>query len=79
MTVSANQELILACGGAYIKLSGGNIELGCPGQILLKSTNMQKMGPTSLDIASVEMPRGFGAVLFLPMKRECRNLRRLID
>ncbi|ENE0460791.1 type VI secretion system tip protein VgrG [Escherichia coli] len=65
VTVSANQELILACGGAYIKLSGGNIELGCPGQILLKSTNMQKMGPTSLDIASVEMPRGFGGSFIL--------------
>ncbi|ENZ9755750.1 type VI secretion system Vgr family protein [Escherichia coli] len=65
VTVSANQELILACGGAYIKLSGGNIELGCPGQILLKSTNMQKMGPTSLDISSVEMPRGFGGGFIL--------------
>ena len=65
VTVSANQELILACGGAYIKLSGRNIELGCPGQILLKSTNMQKMGPTSLDIASVEMPRGFGGGFIL--------------
>ena len=65
VTVSANQELILACGGAYIKLSSGNIELGCPGQILLKSTNMQKMGPTSLDIASVEMPRGFGGGFIL--------------
>ena len=65
VTVSANQELILACGGAYIKLSGGNIELGCPGQILLKSRNMQKMGPTSLDIASVEMPRGFGGGFIL--------------
>ncbi|EPW2000898.1 type VI secretion system Vgr family protein [Escherichia coli] len=65
VTVSANKELILACGGAYIKLSGGNIELGCPGQILLKSTNMQKMGPTSLDIASVEMPRGFGGGFIL--------------
>ncbi|WP_201519014.1 type VI secretion system Vgr family protein [Escherichia ruysiae] len=65
VTVSANQELILACGGAYIKLSGGNIELGCPGQILLKSTNMQKMEPTSLDIASVEMPRGFGGGFIL--------------
>ncbi|EIG4707189.1 TPA: type VI secretion system tip protein VgrG [Escherichia coli] len=65
VTVSSNQELILACGGAYIKLSGGNIELGCPGQILLKSTNMQKMGPTSLDIASVEMPRGFGGGFIL--------------
>ncbi|ENC4789084.1 type VI secretion system tip protein VgrG [Escherichia coli] len=68
VTVSANQELILACGGAYIKLSGGNIELGCPGQILLKSTNMQKMGPTSLDIASVEMPRGFGGGFILTDK-----------
>ncbi|HBH4233581.1 type VI secretion system Vgr family protein [Escherichia coli] len=65
VTVSANQELILACGGSYIKLSGGNIELGCPGQILLQSTNMQKMGPTSLDIASVEMPRGFGGGFIL--------------
>ncbi|HBC5730642.1 TPA: type VI secretion system tip protein VgrG [Escherichia coli] len=65
VTVSANQELILACGGAYIKLSDGNIELGCPGQILLKSTNMQKMGPTSLDVASVEMPRGFGGGFIL--------------
>ncbi|MCU6262319.1 type VI secretion system Vgr family protein [Escherichia coli] len=65
VTVSANQELILACGGAYIKLSDGNIELGCPGQILLKSTNMQKLGPTSLDIASVEMPRGFGGGFIL--------------
>lgn len=65
VTVSANLELILACGGAYIKLSDGNIELGCPGQILLKSTNMQKMGPTSLDIASVEMPRGFGGGFIL--------------
>lgn len=65
VTVSANQELILACGGAYIKLGDGNIELGCPGQILLKSTNMQKMGPTSLDIASVEMPRGFGGGFIL--------------
>ena len=64
-TVSAIHELILACGGAYMKLSGGNIELGCPGQILLKSTNMQKMGPTSLDIASVEMPRGFGGGFIL--------------
>ncbi|MDN0129648.1 DUF2345 domain-containing protein, partial [Yersinia massiliensis] len=26
--ISANSELVLTCGGAYIKLSGGNIELG---------------------------------------------------
>ncbi|MFC6363699.1 DUF2345 domain-containing protein, partial [Tatumella punctata] len=65
VTVSAHQELVLTCGGAYIKLSGGNIELGCPGNILSKCTNAQKMGAASLDIAPVEMPRGFGGGFIL--------------
>lgn len=65
VTISAKQELILNCGGAYIKLSGGNIELGCPGNILFKCTNAQKMGAASLDIAPVEMPRGFGGGFIL--------------
>ncbi|MFP8822576.1 type VI secretion system Vgr family protein [Enterobacter cloacae] len=65
VTVSAHQELVLACGGAYIKLSGGNIELGCPGNILLKSANVQKMGAARLDIAPIEMPVGFGGGFIL--------------
>ncbi|TNL06731.1 type VI secretion system tip protein VgrG [Kosakonia cowanii] len=65
VTVSAHQELVLACGGAYIKLSGGNIELGCPGNILLKCANVQKMGAASLDIAPIEMPVGFGGGFIL--------------
>ncbi len=65
VTVSAHQELLLACGGAYIKLSDGNIELGCPGNILLKCANVQKMGAASLDIAPVEMPVGFGGGFIL--------------
>ncbi|CAM6640221.1 type VI secretion system Vgr family protein [Enterobacter intestinihominis] len=65
VTVSAHQELVLACGGAYIKLSGGNIELGCPGNILLKSANVQKMGAASLDIAPIDMPVGFGGGFIL--------------
>ncbi|CRY65417.1 Rhs element Vgr protein [Yersinia kristensenii] len=58
--ISANSELVLTCGGAYIKLSGGNIELGCPGNILLKSANVQKMGAASLNAAPKVFPRGFG-------------------
>lgn len=65
VTVSAHQELVLACGGAYIKLSGGNIELGCPGNILLKCANVQKMGAASLNIAPIEMPVGFGGGFIL--------------
>lgn len=29
VTLSASKELTLVCNGAYIKISGGNIELGC--------------------------------------------------
>ncbi|PNF09781.1 type VI secretion system tip protein VgrG [Enterobacter cancerogenus] len=43
--ITAATELVVNCAGAYIKLSGGNIELGCPGNILLKSVNVQKMTP----------------------------------
>jgi type VI secretion system secreted protein VgrG len=45
INVSASKELILNCGEGYIKLSGGNIEIGCPANILFKSANWQKMGP----------------------------------
>ncbi|EPI7968824.1 type VI secretion system tip protein VgrG [Cronobacter sakazakii] len=43
--ITAATELVINCGGAYIRLSDGNIELGCPGNILLRSTNAQKMSP----------------------------------
>ena len=57
--VNASKELILSCGGAYIKLSGGNIELGCPGNILLKAANVNQTGPASLDTPPVTFPKGY--------------------
>lgn len=57
--VNASKELILSCGGAYIKLSGGNIELGCPGNILLKAANVNQTGPASLDTLPVTFPKGY--------------------
>ncbi|VXD06323.1 Type IV secretion protein Rhs [Enterobacterales bacterium 8AC] len=65
VTVTAQQELVLTCGGAYIKLSGGNIELGCPGNILLKATNVQKMGSASLNVAPKQFPKGFAGAYAL--------------
>ncbi|WP_233209089.1 DUF2345 domain-containing protein, partial [Erwinia sp. B116] len=59
MRVNASKELILSCGGAYIKLSGGNIELGCPRNILLKATNVNQTGPASLDTPPVTFPKGY--------------------
>ncbi|WP_410759751.1 type VI secretion system Vgr family protein [Citrobacter youngae] len=59
ITVNASEELLLSCGGAYIRLKGGNIELGCPKNILLKSVNVQKLGATSLNTPVTELPRGY--------------------
>ncbi|MBJ9145282.1 type VI secretion system tip protein VgrG [Citrobacter braakii] len=59
ITVNASEELLLSCGGAYIRLKGGSIELGCPKNILLKSLNVQKLGVTSLNTPTEELPHGF--------------------
>ncbi|MDR2263423.1 MAG: type VI secretion system tip protein VgrG [Enterobacter asburiae] len=59
VTVNASKELTLVCNGAYIKISGGNIELGCPGNILLKAANVQKMGAANLNLSPQELPKGF--------------------
>ncbi|HHL0167267.1 TPA: DUF2345 domain-containing protein, partial [Klebsiella pneumoniae] len=57
--ITAAEELVVNCAGAYIRLSGGNIELGCPGNILLKSANVQKMGAADYDANKPELPVGF--------------------
>jgi type VI secretion system secreted protein VgrG len=56
--ITAATELVVNCGGAYIKLSGGNIEIADPQNILFKSTNWQKMGPASLNKAMPRLPTG---------------------
>ncbi|HHK9553570.1 TPA: DUF2345 domain-containing protein [Enterobacter sichuanensis] len=63
--ITAATELVVNCGGAYIKLSSGNIELGCPGNILLKCANVQKMGAASLNTPTPEFPKGYGGVYSL--------------
>ncbi|TKU39573.1 type VI secretion system tip protein VgrG [Citrobacter sp. wls757] len=57
--VTAADELVLNCGGAYIKLSGGNVEIGCPQNILLKSISVQKLMAVDYDLPKLELPKGF--------------------
>jgi type VI secretion system secreted protein VgrG len=59
ISVAASKELVLTCGGAYIKISDGNIELGAPKNILLKAANVQKAGPASINSPPPELPKGF--------------------
>ncbi|TDS97886.1 type VI secretion system secreted protein VgrG [Rahnella sp. BIGb0236] len=57
ITLTAAKTLTLACaGGAYIRLSGGNIELGCPGDITMKQSKLLYSGPASLKSTMPELP-----------------------
>ncbi|WP_423381017.1 type VI secretion system Vgr family protein [Burkholderia sp. LMG 32019] len=52
---AANNEVtFMTSGGAYMKLSGSNIELGCPGQFIVKSAGHTWDGPASM---STDMPK----------------------
>ncbi|WP_423382974.1 type VI secretion system Vgr family protein [Burkholderia sp. LMG 32019] len=44
----SRNAVVISSGGAYIKLSGGNIELGCPGSIIFKRAGTSAQGPASL-------------------------------
>jgi len=57
--ISAPQELLLTCGGAYIRLKGGEIELGAPGNIYLKAAHVEKLGSASVDTPVSPLPAGY--------------------
>ncbi|WP_371367256.1 type VI secretion system Vgr family protein [Pseudomonas sp. QL9] len=59
--ISAPEELVLHCGGAYIRIKGGDIELGAPGNIYLKAANVQKSGSASLSTPVTQLPGGYSA------------------
>jgi type VI secretion system secreted protein VgrG len=40
--IEAEKELVLKCGKAYIRLSGGGVEVGGPKNILLKSAKYRR-------------------------------------
>ena len=48
MVVTAQDELTLICGGGYIKINGGNVEIGGPGKLLIKNTGIRKTGTGSM-------------------------------
>lgn len=59
--ITAPEEIVLHCGGAYIRIKDGDIELGAPGNIYLKAANVQKLGSTSLNIPPTPLPGGYSA------------------
>lgn len=59
VVITGATELVVNCDGAYMKLAGGNMELGAPGNILLKCANVQKMGSADYDAPKPELPQGY--------------------
>ncbi|ROR98026.1 type VI secretion system Vgr family protein [Raoultella terrigena] len=48
LVVTAQDELTLICGGGYIKINGGNVEIGGPGKLLVKNSGIKKAGSGSM-------------------------------
>lgn len=51
MVISAQDELLLNCGGAFIRLKNGNVEIGGPGKLLVKNSGIQKMAAQNIENA----------------------------
>ncbi|WP_205230090.1 DUF2345 domain-containing protein, partial [Azospira oryzae] len=45
---NAKEHITFACGGAYIKIAGGNIDIHCPATASFKAGDYKIEGPTSL-------------------------------
>ena len=52
--MASDQVVFVTSGGAYLKLQGGDIELGCPGSFTVKSAGHTWAGPASM---SADMPK----------------------
>ncbi|HDG9773115.1 TPA: type VI secretion system tip protein VgrG [Raoultella planticola] len=48
LVVTAQDELTLICSGGYIKIKGGNVEIGGPGKLLVKNAGIKKAGSGSM-------------------------------
>lgn len=54
ITLTAPRDITLISGGSYIKINGEGIELGTPGNVVIKSSAFQKMGPASMNVNTQE-------------------------
>ncbi|WP_156504596.1 DUF2345 domain-containing protein, partial [Chromobacterium sp. F49] len=48
VVVNAKNEILLTAGGGYIRISGGNIEVHCPGTVTVKGASHSLNGPAQL-------------------------------
>ena len=61
--INAGKELLLTAGGGYIKLSGGNIEVHCPGAVSVKGASHNLSGPASMSAPFPSLPQSELSIL----------------
>jgi type VI secretion system secreted protein VgrG len=55
--VSAKEHVLFTAGGAYVKISGGNIEIHAPGKVEFRAAMKDLNGGTSMTPELVELPK----------------------
>ena len=58
VSIQAKEHVLLTAQGAYIKLSGGNIEVHAPGTVAFKAELKSWTGPDKAEPAQLNFPRG---------------------
>lgn len=76
--VAAEKHITLTSGGAYIKLSGGNIEIVCPGNLQFKSASRAFTAPGNMKQDMPKFETGEAGRRFL-LHREGDKLDKLAD
>ncbi|EPQ0972563.1 type VI secretion system Vgr family protein [Citrobacter farmeri] len=57
VVISAKKQILLNCGGSYIKISSGGVEVGTGKNVVLKCIAVQQQGAASMN-SSLELPQG---------------------
>ncbi|SAL29513.1 Rhs element Vgr protein [Caballeronia sordidicola] len=57
IALSAEKEILLTCGGAYVRISGGGIQIHAPGEVDIKGSNHAFSGPTRYDGQPPALPK----------------------
>ncbi|WP_223533285.1 DUF2345 domain-containing protein, partial [Pseudomonas sp. GL-RE-20] len=59
--IRAEKELILECGGVFVRLKDGDLDQGAPGNIYHRAKHVQKLGSARLDTPATPLPGGYSA------------------
>ncbi|MEO4030512.1 hypothetical protein ABH313_21000 [Chromobacterium vaccinii] len=63
-------------GGGYIRISGGNIEIACPGTVSIRGQNIALSGPAQIGMNMKSMPSADDHSLSFVVKDSQGNIQR---